>query len=423
MRPFFLLLVTTVAFAQPVIGDIDGDGLLDIEEDINQNGIFDGGETDFQNADTDGGGEADGAEIKDGRDPFDQTDDLPFDRDGDGLSNGEELLMNTDPDHPDTDRDSVNDNVDPFPLERRFTKDDDDDGIADEWESLYQLSPIRKLDALIDIDGDGLVNIDEFIEGTNPLDPDTDRDGIVDSIEITEGSDPTESPCLLYTAPRYTFRDISSHWAETYITRLHRTKITPDHIRIVEGYKSNSALSANLQSTERLFLPNREISRFELLKMALLGSCIQLAKDKERLAFSFKDVPGHARPHETDETILRRRVIYTAVRHGIIDGYKDGTFKPHKPINRAEALKIFFLASQMDPPSNRLALPFLDVQPSDWFAKFIEQGIWYDIVEGYEDKTFKPNQPITRAEVAKILYLVMLNNPKLNGYVLPSEGI
>ncbi|MBI3336318.1 S-layer homology domain-containing protein [Candidatus Peregrinibacteria bacterium] len=415
MHSFLFLLAVLVGLPGYVYAtDLDGDGLLDTVEDGNQNGIVDDGETDYRNADTDGGGEADGAEVNAGRNPLDRQDDLTFDRDNDGLSNGTEESFGTDLMNPDSDDDGILDGSDPFPLDTAFTSDADEDGIADEWEERYNLTSNRKMDALLDEDGDGLSNVEEFIEGTDPLNPDSDRDGIVDGMEKDRGSDPAENPCLIFTPPRVSFDDTLHHWAETFVLRLHRTKILPDHPRIIDGYAENN---------RTLFHPDQPISRFELLKIALLGSCIPLAEDRERLSLSFVDLPSTPRPFESADRILRRRVVYTAVRHGIVQGYTDGSLRPDDPINRAEALKILLKSSNLPAPYTTQSITFTDIQSSDWFVPFVERALWYRLVTGYEDLTFRPGEFITRAEAAKLLYLIMLINPWINGYVLPAEGL
>lgn len=408
----FLLLIVLGLPGHVYAGDLDGDGLSDIHEDINQNGIVDDGETNYRDADTDGGGESDGTEIAGGRNPLDQQDDLTFDRDNDGISNGTELEIGTDPFNPDSDDDGILDGSDPFPLDTFFTSDNDQDGIADEWEERYNLTSTRKMDALLDDDGDGLSNVEEFIEGTDPLESDTDRDGVGDGMEKEQGSDPTENPCLLFAPPRVYFDDTKNHWVETFVMRLHRTKILPDHPRVIDGYTENGRM---------LFRPDQPISRFELLKIALLGNCIPLALDQEKLSLGFADLPSTPRPHENADRILRRRVVYTAVRHGIIEGYPDGTFRPDHAINRAEALKILLKSSNLPAPYSAEPIPFTDIQPSDWFAPFLERALWYNLLIGYDDLTFRPDQHITRAEAGKLLYLIMLVNPWINGYVLPQS--
>ncbi len=111
---------TTTSSINP---DTDDGGLGDGAEDVNRNGVRDGGELD----------------------PNDPGDDspAPIDNDGDGLTDAQELALGTDP----------------------FDADSDDDGVRDGNEPNYAA----------DSDGDGLIN---------PLDPDSDNDGLFDGTEL-----------------------------------------------------------------------------------------------------------------------------------------------------------------------------------------------------------------------------------------------
>ncbi|MGA1820748.1 MAG: hypothetical protein ACMUHU_07060, partial [Thermoplasmatota archaeon] len=78
----------------PANPDTDGDGLLDGQEDQNRNGRLDEGETDPNDWDTDDGGVDDGTEVLvDLTDPLEGSDDIPPDRDGDGLTDDEEQAL------------------------------------------------------------------------------------------------------------------------------------------------------------------------------------------------------------------------------------------------------------------------------------------------------------------------------------------
>jgi len=73
-----------------------------------------------------------------------------------------------------------------------FVIDNDKNGLPDYWEKRYDIN-----DPDNDPDNDKLVNIDEFKNGTNPLDPDTDKGGINDKQEVALGTnplDPTDDP-------------------------------------------------------------------------------------------------------------------------------------------------------------------------------------------------------------------------------------
>lgn len=110
--------------------------------------------------------------------------------------------------------------------------------------------------------------------------------------------------------------------------------------------------------------------------------------------------------------------------NGIVQGYEDDTFKPDNTINRAEFTKIIIestydpaeinacLPSLTSPPNSNLTIPpspisqlFLDVpaQESTWFSKYICLAKQNNIIKGYDDGTFKPEQEINVAEAAKIL--------------------
>ena len=397
--------------------DSDGDGLADLQEDSNGNGKVDEGETDPLNADMDSGGEADGSEIQANRDPFDRKDDFTYDLDSDGLINGSEWELGTDPANPDTDGDGINDFDDPFPLDPAYRRDADKDGIPDEYEAAHKLSTTDATEATQDNDDDGLVNLDEFIQGTDPNVADTDGDGVTDGEEVTQGTDPEENACLLYAKPLVSFSDIADHWAQEYILRLHKTKVLPEYVRIADGYGEGSV---------REFLPDRSISRFELLKLALLGSCLPLDTETTGTGVTilFSDVPTIARPRESAAHRQRRRVVYTAARMQIVEGYDDSTFRPDDPVNRAEALKMLLLAAGIPASGEQtIETSFTDVPADAWFKSYVDEGVELGVIEGYEDSTFRPDQPITRAEAAKIVQLLMVLNPRLNGYVIPTEGI
>jgi hypothetical protein len=136
-------------------------------------------------ADSDDDGLPDGEEIAIGTDPFDA------DTDDDGLSDGDEVNVHgTDPLDPDTDDDGLSDGdevnvhgTDPL------DPDTDDDGLSDGDEvNVHGTDPLDP-----DTDDDGLSDGDEVnVHGTDPLDPDTDDDGLSDGLEVALGLDPLD---------------------------------------------------------------------------------------------------------------------------------------------------------------------------------------------------------------------------------------
>ncbi len=95
--------------------------------------------------------------------------------------------------------------------------------------------------------------------------------------------------------------------------------------------------------------------------------------------------------------------IIKLVNMGYIAGYPDGTFKPDNSVTRAEFLKIITGVMNYPEPAPAGASPYSDVAMSDWFFPFVISAGQNNLVGGYPDGTFLPNNPITRQEVAKIL--------------------
>lgn len=54
-----------------------------------------------------------------------------------------------------------------------------------------------------------------------------------------------------------------------------------------------------------------------------------------------------------------------------------------------------------------LQLPFEDVQPTDWFYKAVKHMVFAGLMNGTSDTTFEPNKPMTRAEVATVMYRII----------------
>lgn len=86
-----------------------------------------------------------------------------------------------------------------------------------------------------------------------------------------------------------------------------------------------------------------------------------------------------------------------------MSGYLDGTFKPNQNITRAEVAVMFSRLIDEDFDSdNYETTSFLDVAEDEWYSDRIGYIESLGIINGYPDSTFRPNAPITRAEFATI---------------------
>jgi large repetitive protein len=173
----------------PLNKDSDEDGLWDSHEDKDKDGAVDDNETDPNDKDTDDGGVADGTEVLvDGTDPLDPLDDLVADPDGDGLTNGEEKAIGTDPYNADSDGDTISDTVE-VGENHLDPPDSDDDGTIDALDLDSDGDTIPDAVEAGDSDLESAPVNSDGDELPDYLDGDSDGDEISDSVEWNVDAD------------------------------------------------------------------------------------------------------------------------------------------------------------------------------------------------------------------------------------------
>ena len=95
---------------------------------------------------------------------------------------------------------------------------------------------------------------------------------------------------------------------------------------------------------------------------------------------------------------------------GALSGYEDGTFRPNEPISRAElaAMAVRFYDTF---EAEYEEGTFLDVDGDEWYADAIAAAEELGIIGGYPDGTVRPNNNITRAETCAIVNRVLERRP------------
>ena len=89
---------------------------------------------------------------------------------------------------------------------------------------------------------------------------------------------------------------------------------------------------------------------------------------------------------------------------GIVGGYPDGSFKPDAPITRVELVKI--MSESSDIRTECLvdaARNITDVDTNAWYYGYLSSAMCARMVGGYPDNTFKPANPVLITEAAKII--------------------
>lgn len=140
-------------------------------------------------------------------------------------------------------------------------------------------------------------------------------------------------------------------------------------------------------------------------------------KVKADVNVTLKDKKGNSANGKTDKN---GTLILPATEHkAYIVGYDDGKFMPDADMSRAEAAAIFArLISEEKNESISGKSTFTDVKSNEWYSKYIGYLEKYNVINGYNDKTFKPDAPVTRAEFVSmaVRYFDIFNDVKKDGY-------
>ena len=155
-----------------------------------------------------------------------------------------------------------------------------------------------------------------------------------------------------------------------------------DHIKYVVGYPDGYVR------------PNNFVTRAETASMLYRLLTDERRNEVRTTTNNFVDVTPNAWYNEPASSMYKG---------GYIAGYKDGTFGGNKNITRAEfvSMLVRFLGEDQG------SMSFTDVPQNHWAAKDIAIAASQGWVAGYSDGTFKPNQPITRAEAMSIINRVL----------------
>ena len=108
--------------------------------------------------------------------------------------------------------------------------------------------------------------------------------------------------------------------------------------------------------------------------------------------------------------------IESLTRSDVIHGNPDGKFYPDRTVNRAEFLKMLYLAANKTPKAIYSGC-FQDIDRGSWYELFVCDAASREIgiVQGYPDGTFRPAAPVSRTEALKMMFLTFgINTPDIS---------
>lgn len=210
----------------------------------------------------------------------------------------------------------------------------------------------------------------------------------INSCDVTSVTVENTGTHVKFTVSRAGFSPFILVWDEynTPITPIPEPDNSPvglnteDHVAYIIGYEDGTVR------------PGANITRAEVATIFF-----RLLTDETRESYwsqssGFTDVASGA---------WYNNAVSTLTRAGILDGYEDGSFRPNASITRAEFTKI--AVSFFKHVGGASSNPFNDVPDSAWYAEFVKAAAELGLIDGYEDGTFRPNAPITRAEACTIV--------------------
>ncbi|MGP4074868.1 S8 family serine peptidase [Halobacillus sp. K22] len=183
---------------------------------------------------------------------------------------------------------------------------------------------------------------------------------------LTGEADRNENYVLSMEYNEKTFPDVTGTWAEPYVSYL-------SWENLMTGY------------------PDGTFGFHDAITRAGAATMIARELDLPLQEADFPDVPSH---HWGSE------YIGALTEAGILSGYKDGTFQPNGTLTRAEMATLVVRAYELTGQSSST---FPDVKADSWAASYIDTLTANDVVKGFPDGTYRPNQAIKRSEFAVIM--------------------
>lgn len=139
-----------------------------------------------------------------------------------------------------------------------------------------------------------------------------------------------------------------------------------------------------------------------------------LDMSKAKVPSQTTPAPDPELPFIDKDEIQYPEAVKTLVSLGVISGFEDGSFRPKDTLTRAQACRI--LVALYDLQSGSGGVKFDDVS-GHWAESYIQCCASLDIVAGYGNGKFGPNDPLTGDAWAKMLLIAMGYNAEANGII------
>ncbi|NLL06699.1 MAG: S-layer protein [Clostridiaceae bacterium] len=173
--------------------------------------------------------------------------------------------------------------------------------------------------------------------------------------------------------------------------------VTGEHKAYIKGYPDGC------------FRPKKEITRAEAA--VIVAKFVKTSSVSNNSNISFPDVANNHWAKESIELVAKA---------GLFKGYPDGTFRPDDTIKRGEFATVIYKMLDLKASSN-LGNNFTDID-NHWAKSYILELANLKYINGYSDKTFKPEAKIKRDECVVMVNRALKRGP-LNGATLSFSDV
>ncbi len=154
-----------------------------------------------------------------------------------------------------------------------------------------------------------------------------------------------------------------------------------------------------MKNSEHKYIVQKEISAMKKTVLFILSSILVIMMF---LSFAVSSAEYTVPYKDVKEGMWYSEAVQTMYEKNIMTGIEKDKFDPSGNITRAQFVTILYRLSGEE--SNEAATAgFEDVRQSDWFAPYVNWASEKELVKGYPDNTFLPNNRIQRSEMVTLL--------------------
>ena len=178
---------------------------------------------------------------------------------------------------------------------------------------------------------------------------------------------------------------------EVTITAAPEPGFQVDRVTVVNQNGREVAVTPNADGTYTFIQPTGSVT--VTVTFREITSVSDCPRDESCPLAAFTDADANAWYHDG---------VHYCVAEGLMTGYGNGIFGPNNDLSRGMLVQILY--NRENRPAISAQSAFDDVADGDWYADAVNWAASLGIVEGYSDARYGPNDPVTREQLAAILY-------------------